>query len=206
MYIISEFLSKISLNKLTKKTIACVVVIFLFFFKKMNEINLIIKLLLLSIVFVVIKMLCIKPYKINLENNILKNCIGMITIITLLRKTSFITLPDIIINAINTFINNTNTIAEKYLDGNNNCVNTNPNPNPNSNCIIENNELNKDNTINNTFDSVEKIIIKSVFEKFISKFYKMTLNTIKKITIAIIYFIYYYIFNKIIIKYNSKNK
>jgi hypothetical protein len=92
----------------------------------------------------------------------------MITIITLLRKTSFITLPDIIINAINTFINNTNIIAEKYLDGNNNCVNNNC-VNTNPNCIIENNELNKDNTIN-TFDSVEKIIIKSVFEKFISKF------------------------------------
>jgi hypothetical protein len=174
MYIISEFLSKISLNKLTKKTISCVVVIFLFFFNKINEVNLIIRLLLLSIVFVVIKMLCIKPYKINLENDILKNSIGMITIITLLRKTSFITLPDIIINAINTFINNTNTIAEKYLDGNNNCVNNNcvnnncVNTNPN--CIIENNELNKDIIINNTFDSVEKIIIKSVFEKFISKF------------------------------------
>lgn len=46
MSIINDFLSKIILNKLTKKTIICIIVIILFFFKKINEINLIIKLLL----------------------------------------------------------------------------------------------------------------------------------------------------------------
>jgi len=105
-------------------------------------------------------MLCFIPHSINLENSILRNSIGLLTIITLLNKTSIITLPDIIINSINTFITNTNTTAEKFLDGNitqNTCDNTCNN--------IPNVLLNNTNT--NSQNSLEKIIIKSILNKFI---------------------------------------
>lgn len=165
MGLFSDFLNKITISKLTKKTWVSLIVIFLHFFNRIDEINIIIQILLYTIVFICIKSFYIsQQLVIDLENSTLKNCIGMLTIITLLRKTSFIGLPDSIIKSINSFISNTNVVAENLMDGSN----VNPNVNTNIDVIKEINLLSTNDLVKQQSNSIEKIIFKSILEKFIA--------------------------------------
>ena len=114
---------------------------------------------LLTLVFIVIKMLYNIPHQINLEDYILKNCIGMISFITILRKIPILfTSPDGIIKSINTFINNTNNIAETFMDGKRDQdINQNIDINGTTNEIKLNNDI------------IESKIIKSFLEKIINR-------------------------------------
>lgn len=174
MGLVSDFVSMLNTNKLkNKKTLTSIVIIILCFFDKVNEINMIIQATLLTLVFVVIKMLYTVPHQIDLEDYILKNCIGMLSFITILKKIpSLIKLPDGIIKSINNFINNTDTIAGTLMDGNPPAsVDT---QNIDINGTTKGIELNKeitftqDQTQSQTTNIVEKTIIKSILEKVIN--------------------------------------
>lgn len=129
---------------------------------------------LLTLVFVVIKMLYTYPNHIDLEHYVLKNCIGMITYITILRKIpSLILLPNGIIKSINNFINGTDTIAGTLMDGNpptppvsNIC----PCDNQTTMCanIKSSNDIMLVDNQSQPTNIVEKTIIKSILEKIIN--------------------------------------
>lgn len=158
MSTITNILNKISINKLSKKTLFCIGIISLEFTNNIKSINMIIQLLLLTIVFIIVQMLLNSPHQLDLENYILKNCIGMLSIITLLRKTSFIAMPDSIIKSINSFITNTNSLAENLMDG----VNPNKNQNIETNLILDQNQNQNQNQI------LTNTIIKNILTSFVS--------------------------------------
>lgn len=164
---LGDLINKLSINKITKKTFGAIVIIFLHFLNRTDEINMIIQGLLLTLVFVVGKMLFNYPHQIDLEHYLLKNSLGLISFITLLRKTSFISLPDSIIRSINSFISNTNTLAENFMDGVpviDQNLNTTRNIDFGENVFGDNINQNLDPNPN----PLEKVILKSVFEKIIT--------------------------------------
>lgn len=190
MTLISNFSSIFSIDKITKKTFAAMSIIIFKFFNQVNEINMIIQATLLTLVFVVMNMLY-NTRSIDLNDNIIKNCIGMLSFITLVDKTGYILSPDIIIDSINNFISNTNIIAEAFMDGNNRedlniksntnadtngTTNINTNPNNSINRNLSGIELNKNNMISIQTQTNEKpknllskSIIKTLLQKVISK-------------------------------------
>lgn len=182
MSIITDFIKKISTDKITKKTQVAIGIVLLNFFERTDEINLIIHATLLTLVYVVINMLYNYPHQIDLEHPKLKNCVGLLSFINLLKKTSFVSSIDGIIRSVNSFIIGTNSFAENFMDGGdprninmdinmdvNVDMGTNENFNPDARGIIMNTNPTNITNITNTTNTMENTIIKSILQNFLNK-------------------------------------